>query len=496
MIADGPARASPRLRRDITRRGLLATAAGTGAALTATRASAAAEPSRSLGQVDVVVVGAGFAGLSAALQIVRAGRSVLVLEARDRVGGRVVNRSIGNGEISEAGGQFIGPTQDRMAALARRYGVRTYATYSQGDTVTIAGGVRTVGGFSPAIGPEYKSLIGRLQAMAASVSVDAPWNAAQARELDSQTLETWLDANTDSPGVRSVFASVADLWGAEPRDVSLLFALFYIAAAGNEQTPGTLARLLSVVNGAQELRFVGGSQVLAQRIAWHLGERVVLSSPVREIQTTGGGVRVRTDRHAIECQQIIVAVPPALAAAIHYEPKLPTRRAQLFQRLPMGSLMKVQAVYDRPFWREAGLSGQSLIEGGPVRSTFDNTPPSGRPGVLFGFVGGAQARAWPLRTAGDRRAAVLANFAAVVGDGALNPADYFEVDWPGEEWSRGGPVAYAPPGVLLDYGSTIREPVGPIHWAGTETATFWNGYMEGAVRSGERAAREVLGALR
>jgi monoamine oxidase len=297
------------------------------------------------------------------------------------------------------------------------------------------------------------------------------------------------------PEAMAVFASVSDLWGAEPRDVSLLFVLFYIAAAGNEQTPGTLDRLMTVRDGAQELRFVGGSQVLAQRMASALGDRLILSAPVRGIDSTGGMVRVIADGHVVEARRVIVAVPPALAAGIQYAPKLPTPRAQLLQRLPMGSLMKAEAVYDRPFWRDAGLSGVSLVGGGPIHSTFDNTPPGGSPGVFFGFIGGEDARPWSLRPAAERRAAVLRDFAAIIGEAALTPRDYFEVDWPSEEWSRGGPVAYAPPGVLLDYGAAIREPSGPIHWAGTETATYWNGYMEGAVRSGERAASEVIRVL-
>jgi monoamine oxidase len=421
---------------------------------------------------------------------------VLLLEARDRVGGRVLNHSLGGGQIVEAGGQYIGPTQDRMADLAFEYGVSTYPTFAEGSEVTIIEGQRVVGGYEPSLQEEYAALAGSLQRMAAEVAVDAPWTAARAREWDSQTIHTWLRTNDATPAAMELFGSISDLWGAEPRDVSLLFFLFYIAAAGNEQTPGTLARLLDIRNGAQELRFKGGSQLLAIRIAESLGDAVILSAPVRAIDWQGRRVRVKADGHVIAAERVIVATPPALAAAIEYEPKLPTPRAQLYQRWPMGSLMKIEAVYDRPFWRDEGLSGNAVLGGGPIRTTFDNTPPTGSPGVFFGFVGGEYARRWSRIPPDERRAAVLANFASVIGDRALEPVDYFEVDWPSEEWSRGGPVAYAPPGVLLDFGSTIREPVGPIHWAGTETATFWNGYMEGAVRSGERAANEVLASLR
>ncbi|MEO8726122.1 MAG: FAD-dependent oxidoreductase [Acidobacteriaceae bacterium] len=243
---------------------------------------------------------------------------------------------------------------------------------------------------------------------------------------------------------------------------------------------------------------MGGSQLLAQRIAASLGDSVILSAPVRKIETDADGdsITVTADGHTVHARRVIVAIAPALAARIQYEPKLTTPRAQFLQRYPMGSLIKVEAVYHQPFWRKAGLSGQSVLGPGPVRSTFDNTPPSGHPGIIIGFVGGSRSRHWPFLSEAERRSQALANFAAVLGDDeAFHPIEYFEFNWPGEEWSRGGPVGYAGPGVLHDYATTLRAPVGPIHWAGTETATFWNGYMEGAVQAGERAAREVIDSL-
>lgn len=478
----------------VTRRGLIGTAIAGTAAMVGAR-TATEGPSQCSSNVDVVVIGAGFSGLAAARKLKRADKSFLVLEARDRVGGKVLNKSIGHGEITEAGATYIGPTQNHMAYLALEYGVPTYPTYRKGNPVSIIGGERVVGGFNPELIREYHTLVTRLNSMSTEVPVDAPATAIHAHEWDSQTLHTWLKDNDASRDAMEAFASVADLWGAEPRDVSLLFALYYIAAAGDKNTPGTLERLLDIEKGAQELRFVGGSQVLAQRIAASLGDNVILSAPVREIDWSGDTVIVTAEGHLVQARQIIVAIAPALAALIRYEPKLTTPRAQLLQRLPMGSLIKVEAVYDQPFWREAGLSGQSVIAPGPVRSTFDNTPPSDRPGIIIGFVGGSRARHWSFLPEAERRSAVLANFSAVLGNEALNPTEYFEFNWPSEEWSRGGPVGYAGPGVLHDYATTLRAPVGPIHWAGTETATFWNGYMEGAVQAGERAANEVLSLL-
>jgi monoamine oxidase len=474
--------------QQITRRRLLSTAAAGAAAMALPRTAEASSSS----SADVVVVGAGFSGLAAARKIAKAGKSVIVLEARDRVGGKVYNKVLEDGDITEGGGTYIGPTQTRMAALATEYGVATYPTYDTGTTVTIIGGTRSEDGYPPALLTEYGRLAGLLDAMSREVPVDAPWTATNAAEWDSITLYSWLVANNASADALEVFSSVADLWGAETRDVSLLFALYYIAAAGNESTPGTLERLQGIANGAQQLRFVGGSQLLAQLIAKQLGNSIIFKAPARAILWSDDGVSVISDTLTVQAKQVILAISPALAAGIQYEPELTTQRAQFLQRYPMGSLIKVEAVYDQPFWRAAGFSGVSVMAPGPVRSTFDNSPQSGHSGILIGFVGGARARAWSTLSDDDRRAAVLGGFAAAFGDAALSPTEYFEFEWPAMQWSRGGPVGYAGPGVLLDYGSIIREPVGPIHWAGTEASTFWNGYMEGAVRSGERAAGEVL----
>jgi monoamine oxidase len=480
----------------ITRRRLLGSAVAGAVGLVVGSAPSAGRAAR---RVDVAVVGAGFAGLTAALRIALAGRSVLVLEARNRVGGRVVNRPIGLTKVLEAGGQFVGPTQDRVLALARRYRLRTYHAFDRGDIVTIFGGHRVVGGYGDELGREYARLVDRLQALADQVPVAAPWEAARAHKWDRQTLQDWIDANAETPEGASVFATLGRLvWGAEPHEVSLLFALSYIAGAGNETTPGTLHRLLGVRNGAQERRFFGGSALIAEHMAAELGARVVLSAPVREIDQNSGVRRVvvRADGITVEARRVIVAVPPQLAAAIHYEPSLPVQHQELLRHRPMGAYMKPQAMYGEPFWRSDGLSGESLKEGGPVSFTFDNTPKPGRtPGVLFGFVAGKNARRWTMRPPAELKAAILQDFAEVVGDRATAPLGYFNLDWIKEEWTRGCPVAYAPPGVLTNYGSATREPFANIHWAGTETATFWQGYMDGAVRSGERAAGEVLAAL-
>jgi monoamine oxidase len=329
-------------RRRTTRRGLLQAGAAAGAAA-ALPATAAADDDHRRGRrrrADVVVVGAGLAGLTAAQRLAAAGRSVVVLEARDRVGGRTLNRSVGGGEVVEVGGQWIGPTQDRLAALARELGVATYETWVAGQAVYHRRGQRILfDGTSPVppdpdAGEAARVVVG-LDALSAGVSRTEPWASPRAAELDSQTFETWKLANVATDGGRFLTdLAIEAVWACEPRDVSLLHVLFYIACAGNETTPGSLFRLISTGGGAQESRFVGGSQRIAQRLARRLGGPVVLESPVRRIEAEGGAVRVVADAATWTCRRVIVTGPPALTAQIAFEPALPADRAQLVQRFP------------------------------------------------------------------------------------------------------------------------------------------------------------------
>jgi monoamine oxidase len=254
---------------------------------------------------------------------------------------------------------------------------------------------------------------------------------------------------------------------------------------------GNLERLINTAGGAQESRFVGGSQRVSIELARQLGRRVLLGHPVRRITQATGGVTVVCDKLTATAKHVIVTGPPAVTALIDYEPALPAQRAQLLQRFPQGNAIKCVAIYDQPFWREQGLAGQVTSDAEPVRVTFDNSPPDGSPGIMLGFIEGHFARVWSRRSAAERRDGVLRNFATYFGPAALKPVDYVEMDWSSEPWTRGCYVGFTPPGVLLDYGEAIRAPVGRIHWAGAETATYWNGYMDGALRSGTRAAKEI-----
>jgi monoamine oxidase len=492
----------------VTRRTLIGTGAAAGAAATLPGTATAAARSRKPRCADVIVVGAGLAGLQAATDIAAKGRSVIVLEARDRVGGRTLNHALGKahpGKIVEIGGQWVGPTQTKLLALAKDLGVKTFKTYNEGNNIYYRNGTKTpyqANGPLGAVPPDPQgvadafSAILKMNDMAKTLDVSAPWKAANAREWDSQTFETWKLANTVTDSGRLLLdIGIQAVWAAEPRDVSLLHVLFYIAAATDGTAAVDFQRLINTAGGAQESRFEGGSQLISIKLAKALGKRVVLSAPVRRIVQSKTGVEAVTDKGRFAAKQIIVTAPPAVTAYIDYDPLLPADRAQLLQRFPQGNAIKCEAVYDKPFWRDAGFSGQIASDAEPVRVTFDNSPSDGTPGVMLGFIEGEFARKWAKKSKAERRKAVLANFATYFGDAALEPKAYVEKDWSAEGWTRGCYVGFTPPGVLLDYGEAIRRPVGRILWAGAETATYWNGYMDGALRSGSRAADEALAEL-
>jgi len=447
-------------------------------------------------EADLVVIGAGLAGLAAAREAVAAGASVVVLEARNRVGGRVLNHDIGGGAVVELGGQWIGPSQDRLAGLADELGVDTFASYQDGDNLLeYSASVRRYVGTIPRINPlvllDVERAQRKLNRLARRVPLDAPWEAPNAARLDGETAATWMRRNLLTRSGRMLLElGIEAVWAAQPEDMSLLHVLFYVHSAGS------LELLFDTEGGAQQDRFVGGSQLVALRMAERLGDdRFVLGAPARRVEHGSDGVTVRADGNVARGRRAILAITPTLAGRIAYDPPLPGDRDQLTQRMPLGTVAKCMAIYDEPFWRAEGLSGQGMSDAGPVRLTYDNSPPGGSPGVLLGFLEGRRAHELGRVSAEDRRDAVVDCFGRLFGPRARRPDGYVERLWADEEWTRGCYGAHMPTGAWTGYGRTLREPIGPLHWAGAEYATVWSGYMDGAVRSGRHAAHEALDRL-
>lgn len=462
-------------------------------------------------ECEVVVVGAGYSGLSAARQLARAGIDVLVLEARHRVGGRSFTDVSEAGFTIDRGGQWIGPTQDHLAALAAELGVATFPTYTSGQGVELREGMRDLYvGLIPTSDPQGAAdgvaCMLDLDLAAFEVPTDAPWEAAGAASLDARTLATWFDSQLESPAARDILeVAIKAIFGAGAGELSLLFGLFYLHAGGG------LTNLARTTGGAQEGRFAGGSQQLAEGMAAELGERVVLGAPVEHVAHGDDGVVVRarlvdaaadvgdpTAAHGalrVRARRAIFALAPALCGRLSFSPPLPGRRDQLCQRMPMGAVTKVHVLYDRPFWRDDGLNGQIVAPGSVMESTFDNSPDDASYGAIVGFIAGDDCRRMEAAGPEARRAAVLGELERAFGPRARSPIEVVEQHWPGEPFTRGGPVALGTPGALTALGPALREPVGPLHWAGTETATEWCGYLDGALSAGLRAADEVARAL-
>jgi monoamine oxidase len=446
---------------------------------------------------DVIVVGAGLAGLTAARHIQQQGGTTLVIEARDRVGGRTLNHPIGDGKIVEVGGQWIGPGQDELAKLAKELKVDTFPTHTKGQNVIeFNGKLRRYEGTIPRIGPHVLADVAQAQfkigRLAKQVPLDEPWQAKNARKLDSQTFETWIRRNVYTKGGRALMElGIEAVWAAEPADVSLLHVLFYAHSGGGFE------RLLDTEGGAQQDRFVGGSQLISTRMAEQLGDGVVhLDSPVHRIQQNADQVTVHAGEGLTATgKAVIVTLPPTLTSRIDYEPQLPGHRDQLTQRMPQGSVIKCMAIYDEPFWRADGLSGMATSDTGPAKIVFDNSPPDGTPGVLLGFLEGERARVIGRLEPQERKRMILDGLTRLFGPKASTPSDFVERSWAEERYSRGCYGCYMPPGAWTSYGDALRKPIGRIHWAGAETATVNNGYMDGAVRTGQNAAQAALASV-
>jgi monoamine oxidase len=445
-------------------------------------------------QVEAAVVGAGLAGLAAARRLAEGDADVIVLEASGRVGGRTVNEPISESEQTEMGGQWVGPTQKRVLALIDELGLETFPTRTEGQNLIETGGrLRRYRGTIPKLSPLVLADLGlaraRLGRAVRTVDPAAPWEAKGAAQLDSITFGEWIQRHTRTRRARELIAlSCKTVWGAEPAELSLLWALAYMGAGGGFE------KLLDVEGGAQQDRIVGGSALIAERMAEALGDRVRTGFAVTSVAWSANGVELTGPEGTVHATRAVIAVPPALISTIAFEPGLPQSHAALAEAWKGGNLIKLTATYAEPFWRDDELSGECVGTTGAVSITFDNTPPSGSPGALVGFIGGDDAPGYAELPHAGRREVALGGFARLFGPKALEAEQFLERDWLAEEWTRGGPVSNLEPGVLAEHGRALREPAGPLHFAATEYASVWCGYMDGAVRSGDAAAAAILAA--
>ncbi len=434
-------------------------------------------------EVDVAIVGAGLAGLTAARELMKDGQSVCVLEARDRVGGRTLDHPIGGGHVVEGGGQWVGPGQTRVLALAKGLGIATFPSHHDGKIVLSFAGLRFT---RPADEPDSADLARvkrMLEGLAKAVPPDAPWSAERAREWDDTTVADWLAENTRDEETKQILEIDISTELGSTSSISLLYYLFIIRSAGG-------LRALEV--DAQERRFVGGPQSLSKAMAAPMADRLVLGSPVLRISDEPRSrITVESKRIKVAARRVVVAMMPADTRRIAFPSGLPPARRGLVQAWHGQSAIKVNVVYDEPFWRKDGLSGLGLSDRPPIGVTFDNSPADGSRGVLLAFLTDEGVAKDPAA----RRAAVLAGLAKLFGERASRPIAYYETDWSRDGWTSGC-VSPVPRDVLTRFGPALRAPVGRIHWAGTETSETWCGYMDGAVRSGERVAAEVLASLK
>jgi monoamine oxidase len=447
-------------------------------------------------QADAVIVGAGLSGMIAARKLLEAGLTPVVLEADDRVGGRILTEVV-DGVPLELGAQWIGDTHQRMFGLAAELGVETFAQYDEGETSyeLDGSGVLREHDFHARYEPELAEVEGvlrRLDALAAEVPVDAPWLAARAAEWDAITAGAWYDAQDLSVVGRTLLEiCTVGILAVPTAEVSFLHLLFTI------QTCGVTAELFAESEGgAQTTRFVGGTSEIPRRLAELISNHIVLKSPVLLIEHSADSVTVHCRGGLVaRGRRAIVAISPTLAGRIMYDPPLSGVRDQLTQRLPNGSAMKAFFVYSEPFWRTAGFNGQLISDVGPARMSNDTCIPGDDRGVILLFLEGDQARTVGRLPEADRRAAMTAELVRHFGSQAAHPDFYVDGEWSDRQWTRGCYNANHGPPVWTKYGPALTVPVGAIHWASTDTATHWSAYMEGAVDAGERAAREVIASL-
>ncbi|XP_067014518.2 amine oxidase [flavin-containing] [Anabrus simplex] len=452
-------------------------------------------------QVDVIVVGGGLSGLTAAREVRKQGLKVAVLEANDRVGGRTFTMTGPDYGWADLGASFVGSAQKHIVKLIDELGIKTIECFNDKDRVHYSKGRQfryrsewpTLWS-NPLATWEVKEMTRRMDRMCREIPIDCPWEAPRAREWDQMTVQEFIVSNCWTEDAAEFLTSMCNINNtADAHELSLLFYLWYM-----RQGHG-IDCLWAIKDGAQEWRVQGGTQQISIKMAKQLGGRVHLGDPVVYVQYTDQGVTVRTlGGKVFRGQYAILAVPPPTQLKMHFDPPLPPLRNSLLQRIPMGLVMKCLVFYDHPFWIEKGYNGFVTCYDGIeiVNHVTEDLKPGVRLAGVICFVYGDHAiKLSKFDTEGRKKAVCLSLARFYKSEEALVPAHYVDKLWSQEQYIGGCYTCYYPPGSLSRYGPALRAPIGKrIFLAGTETAMEWTGYMSGAVEAGQRAANEVLQA--
>ncbi|MDT3330082.1 NAD(P)/FAD-dependent oxidoreductase [Microbacterium sp. KSW-18] len=441
---------------------------------------------------DVVIVGAGAAGLTAAHELRKAGLSVAVLEARERVGGRLWTDVI-DGAMLELGGQWVSPDQDALIDTVAELGLDTFSRYREGDSVYVGpdGTVSRFTGEMFPVSPETERTIDeitrRLDAMVAEIDPDRPFAHPKAAEWDTITWDAWLRQQTDDDeAVRNLaFATGSAMLTKPTHAFSLLQSLLMAASAGSYSH-------LVDADFILDKRVVGGLQQVPVLLAERLGDDVFLNRPVRTIEWSDAGVTAHADGLTVRARSAVLAVAPVLYNRISFVPPMPRLQHQMHQHISMGFVIKVHAVYETPFWREKGLSGTAFSPYEICHEAYDNTNHDDPRGTLVGFVSDRNADDMFRLSAEERKERILESLSHYYGPEAKDPVVYYESDWGTEEWTRGAYAASFDLGGLHRYGADVRTPLGPIQFACSDIAGAGYQHVDGAIRMGRLAARNIL----
>lgn len=442
--------------------------------------------------IDVLIIGGGFSGVAAAKKLHESGKTFQLIEARERLGGRVHTERFDEGLWLDLGGQWIGPTQDRMYELVREFDLKLFETYNEGiNLLDLKGKIRKYTGLIPKMDPvslvNLEMMIRKMEAMARKIDSASPWSNLKASKWDRMTLEQFVNRSSWTSAAYQVMkAGLETVYACEMNEISLLHALFYIKSGTS------LDCLLNIKEGAQQHRIDGGMQRLVEEMAKPFQNKISVNEPILTI-SWNGEVKVSTPKGEYSAKKLILAVPPSVAQKIQFIPELPTRKKQVLERIPMGIAGKVLSVYEKPFWRSAGFSGQVVADDNtPFQTFFDVSPPDESYGVLLAFTLANRARDFFSLQDSEREALAISYFGQYFGAEAQKPLRYVDHNWVDEPWSMGCYAGIYGTGTWTNFQKSLAEPTGPIHWAGTETSDIWFGYIEGAVRAGERAASEII----